>query len=84
MVLVAHALKCQVPVVDFGKFPPRFFQLFAVRDVAHGQDRIACVVVALILGQGLVATGVLLVRGCGAAVGPSGLAFGFCRWWFSR
>jgi hypothetical protein len=61
MVLIAHALKRQVPVVDFCKLPPRFFQLFAVRDFTHRQARVACMrILLVIIGQGLVA-GVFLV-----------------------
>jgi hypothetical protein len=55
MVLIAHALKRQVPVVDFCKLPPRFFQLFAVRNFAHRQARVACLLGVVVLGQGLVA-----------------------------
>ena len=90
MVLIAHALKRQVPIVDFGEFPPRFFQLFAVRDFAHRQARVAYVVVVLVLGQGLVAACIFLVGGCcGTAVGSCGFAFGFAScfgfggWWWS-
>lgn len=88
MVLVAHALESQVPVVDLCELPPRFFELFAVRDVAHSQARVARVVVVIFFGQRLLAAGVFLVGGCGAAVGPCGFAsgfascFGFGGWWW--
>ena len=89
MVFVAHALKRQVPIVDLGEFPPRFFELFAVRHFTHRQARVArVVVVVLVVGQGLAATSVFLVGGCGAAVGSCGFAFGFVscfgsgEWWW--